>query len=58
MAKVGLDPAPQLEPRRIRLEAWRVICVVEEREALVTVLTVRKRPPYQYEDLEELIHTM
>lgn len=57
-ANAGIHLPAQIEPRRIRLEAWRVVYVVEEEEALVTVLAVRKRPPYQYEDLEDLIQAL
>ncbi len=41
--------------RRIRMDRWRVVYVVEQNLSLVTVLAIRKRPPYQYEDLEELL---
>jgi mRNA interferase RelE/StbE len=44
-----------LELRRIRMDRWRIVYVIEGDLSLVTVLTVRKRPPYQYEDLEELL---
>ncbi|MEG4800942.1 type II toxin-antitoxin system RelE/ParE family toxin [Microcoleus sp. ARI1-B5] len=40
---------------RIRVESWRVVYVVEDELQLLTVLTVRKRPPYQYENLRELL---
>ena len=41
--------------RRIRMDRWQVVYVIEQDLLLVTVLAVRKRPPYQYEDLEELL---
>ncbi len=44
-----------IELRRIRIERWQVVYVIEKALSLVTVLAVRKRPPYQYDDLEELI---
>jgi mRNA-degrading endonuclease RelE of RelBE toxin-antitoxin system len=44
-----------VELRRIRIDRWRVVYVIESDLSLVTVLAVRKRPPYQYEDLEELL---
>ena len=44
-----------LELRRLRIERWRVVYVIDEEWELVTVLVVRKRPPYDYEDLEELL---
>ena len=47
-----------LELRRIRIDRWRVVYVIEPELSLVTVLAVRKRPPYQYEDLGELLKEM
>ena len=45
----------ELEVRRLRLEQWRVIYVVDEAWTEVGVLAVRKRPPYDYEDLAALL---
>jgi mRNA interferase RelE/StbE len=44
-----------LEARRIRIDSWRVVYVVDTSWAIITVLAVRKRPPYNYEDLYELL---
>ena len=44
-----------VELRRIRVDRWRVVYVIEPDLSLVTVLAIRKRPPYQYDDLEELL---
>ena len=44
-----------IELRRIRVDRWRVVYVIEPGISLVTVLAIRKRPPYQYDDLEELL---
>jgi mRNA-degrading endonuclease RelE of RelBE toxin-antitoxin system len=44
-----------LETRRIRLEKWRVIYVIDAEWDIVTVLAIRKRPPYDYSDLPELL---
>jgi mRNA-degrading endonuclease RelE of RelBE toxin-antitoxin system len=52
-AAVSLKPGTEL--RRIRLAAWRVVCLLDEGANVVTVLAVRKRPPYQYDDLAELL---
>ena len=46
---------PDVEPRRIRMDPWRVVYAVNDAEAWVWVLAVRKRPPYDYKDLEELL---
>jgi mRNA-degrading endonuclease RelE of RelBE toxin-antitoxin system len=43
------------EVRRIRLEGWRIIYAIDEEAQLVAVLAVRKRPPYDYEDLSDLL---
>lgn len=40
---------------RIKIEAWRIVYVIEEEWRVITVLAVRKRPPYQYTDLGELL---
>lgn len=47
--------AIDLEVRRIKIEYWRIIYVIDEEFTEVGVLAVRKRPPYQYDDLEELL---
>ncbi len=43
-----------VELRRIRLGRWRVVYAVDEVWQSVAVLTIRQRPPYDYEDLIEL----
>lgn len=40
---------------RLRIENIRVIYAVSETEKTIDVLAVRKRPPYDYEDLEKLL---
>jgi mRNA interferase RelE/StbE len=47
--------ADHMELRRIRLAEWRIIYLIEHDIPLITVLAVRKRPPYQYDDLRELL---
>ncbi len=54
-SKQGIQLDHIYDLRRIRIESWRVVYVIEEEWKLVTVLAVRKRPPYQYDDLAELI---
>jgi len=51
----GLDAPPNVEIRRIRLENWRIIYAFNEEVNWVWVLGIRQRPPYDYEDLPELI---
>jgi len=48
-------PGVRSEVRRLRLERWRIVYAVTEAEKTVDVLAVRKRPPYDYGDLESLI---
>ena len=43
------------EPRRARMDRWRIIYAVIETDLnLVAVLAVRHRPPYGYDDLPEI----
>ena len=59
------DPRPSLakalggefdqELWRLRLDRWRVVYMISEADLIVDVLAVRKRPPYDYRDLEALL---
>jgi len=40
---------------RLRLEKWRVLYTLTEMDNAIDVLAVRKRPPYDYGDLEQLL---
>jgi mRNA interferase RelE/StbE len=40
---------------RLRLDKWRVVYTIAVAENTVDVLAVRKRPPYDYGDLEQLL---
>lgn len=43
------------EPRRLRLDRWRIIYVIINVNVnLVAVVAIRKRPPYDYTDLDQL----
>ncbi len=44
-----------VELRRIRLDRWRIVYAISEDDKFVDVLAVRKRPPYDYGDLEALL---
>jgi mRNA interferase RelE/StbE len=48
-------PDFELELRRLRLDSWRVVYTITDDDKIIDVLTVRKRPPYDYGDLEELL---
>ncbi len=49
--------APEIdrELRRLRLDKWRVVYAITEADKIIDVLAVRKRPPYDYRDLETLL---
>jgi len=44
-----------VEARRLRIDQWRVVYTIDSEWEVVTVLAVRKRPPYNYEDLQALM---
>jgi len=48
-------PGFEHELRRLRLDKWRVVYAITEADNAVDVLAVRKRPPYDYGDLEILL---
>ncbi len=50
----GLDVPPGVEFRRLRLKQWRVIYALHEEESWIWVLGIRRRPPYDYQDLADL----
>ena len=45
----------RLEACRLRIDSWRVLYVIDEEWEIITILAVRKRPPYNYDDLRELL---
>ncbi|WKZ52323.1 MAG: hypothetical protein QY329_06215 [Anaerolineales bacterium] len=51
----NLDLPPETEIRRLRLEHWRVLYAVNDQDGWVWALGIYRRPPYQYEDLQELV---
>src|SRR5689334_4872861 len=48
-----LEPTHEL--RRIRLDRWRIVYAITEIDQAIDVLAVRKRPPYDYGDIERLL---
>ncbi len=48
-------PSMEIEARRLRLDRWRIIYTIAEEDKIVDILAVRKRPPYNYEDLQALL---
>ena len=48
-------PSETFQPRRLKIRNWRIIYAVDDAAHWVWVLAVRKRPPYDYGDLGELL---
>jgi mRNA interferase RelE/StbE len=44
-----------VEARRLRLDQWRIVYTISEADKIVDILAARRRPPYDYGDLEELL---
>lgn len=40
---------------RIRIDSWRILYVIDDSFQEVGVIAIRKRPPYDYEDLIDLL---
>jgi mRNA interferase RelE/StbE len=40
---------------RLRLDRWRIVYAITEEGKTIDVLAVRKRPPYDYGDLDRLL---
>jgi len=53
--RLAHDVGPGRELWRLRFDAWRVVYLLEREFDAVYVLAVRRRPPYQYEDLSDLL---
>ena len=51
----SLTGGVEWEIRRIRLDDWRIVCGVDDAQEQAAVLGIRRRPPYDYSDLEELL---
>ena len=51
----GLNVPPSIELRRIRLNQWRLIYAIHDTEGWGWVWGLRQRPPYNYEDLAEMV---
>jgi mRNA interferase RelE/StbE len=48
-------PELHAEVRRLRLDLWRIVYAITEADKVIDVLAVRKRPPYDYGDLDALL---
>jgi mRNA interferase RelE/StbE len=48
-------PVPERQLYRYRLDNWRIVYSITESEKVIDILAVRKRPPYDYGDLQKLL---
>jgi len=67
ITRLGEDPRPAdsremrtaanvaIETRRLRLDRWRILYVVDDDWEEIGILAVRRRPPYDYDDLDDLL---
>jgi mRNA-degrading endonuclease RelE of RelBE toxin-antitoxin system len=55
LGTAGLDLSPDVAIHRVRIDRWRVVYAVNDVDRWVWVLAIRRRPPYNYEDLPELV---
>jgi mRNA interferase RelE/StbE len=51
----GIDVPQGIEIRRYRLDPWRLVYAVSDESRWVWVLAMRRRPPYDYADVAELV---
>lgn len=55
LSRIVVHPEVEREVCRLRIEKWRVLYAITECEKTVDVLAVRKRPPYDYGDVAQLL---
>ncbi len=48
-------PAPERQLYRYRLDDWRIVYSIAELEKIIDILAIRRRPPYDYGDLQKLL---
>ena len=47
-----------VEVWRVRLETWRIVYPVTEVEKIIDIVAVRRRPPYDYGDVQTLLNEL
>jgi mRNA interferase RelE/StbE len=57
-SKILNVPNFEQELYRLRLDNWRIIYAITEADKAIDVFAVRKRPPYDYGDLERLLEDL
>lgn len=45
-----------VEARRLRIENWRILYTIDDEWDIITIIALRKRPPYNYDDLHDLLN--
>ena len=48
-------PDASVDLRRLRLDHWRIVYLANDDDLTIDVLAVRRRPPYDYGDLEVML---
>lgn len=43
---------------RLRIDKWRIVYVVDTENLLISIVGVRKRPPYDYQDLAAILENV
>ncbi len=46
------------ESWRLRIDRWRIIYLISESDQAVDILAIRKRPPYDYKDLSQMLERL
>lgn len=57
-SKILNVPNFEQELYRLRLDNWRIVYAITEVDNAIDVFAVRKRPPYDYGDLEALLEDL
>ena len=42
----------------MRLEHWRILYAVNDTHQLVRIMRIRRRPPYNYQDIPDIIRRL
>jgi mRNA interferase RelE/StbE len=58
LSDLPMPPEAPHEVWRLRLDRWRIVYAITEESKIIDVLAVRKRPPYDYGDLDRLLRGM
>jgi mRNA interferase RelE/StbE len=69
IGSLGAEPHPPHSKRlqlpdfpremwRVRIDRWRIIYVITPDESIIDIVAIRKRPPYDYGDLDRLLEAL